>query len=314
MTALWQTLLLLAIPSSSLGVPQDYLQQRWEEWKVKHGRRYSSQGEEEGRRRAWQVNLDLVEAHNKRADVGFSLEMNQFADGILQERHPVFPAVQPHSWTVARVDDAKVSLTRPPSFDWRSKGIISAVKNQGTIGSADAVASEECMESWNMINTGKMVNISYQEIADCCRAQNDTVFDCIHNIGGVCSEGDYPVTTGQCQNNTCHPDLQIQGGIKLPPRRPDLMITALLQRPLLVYVDASHVTFQLYEGGVYSDPNCSTERVDHALQLVGYGQKEGQSYWICKNSWSSRWGMDGYIWIRRGSDECAIESYVSYPY
>ncbi|XP_067648669.1 procathepsin L-like [Haliotis asinina] len=312
MTFLPQTLLLLALTSFSLGASRDNLQQRWEEWKVKYGRRYSSQGEEEWRRRAWQANLNLVEAHNKRGQTDFPLEMNQFADEILQQRHRVFPAIQPHSATTA--DDTEAFLAPPPSFDWRSKGVISAVKNQGTIGSADAVAASECMESWNAIKTGRLLNTSYQEIADCCRARNNTVFDCVHNIGGVCSETDYPDLTGQCRNNTCHPDLQIQGGRRLPPRRPDLMITALLQQPLLVYVDASHVTFQLYGGGVYSDPNCSTERVDHALQLVGYGQKEGQKYWICKNSWSSRWGMNGYIWIRRGSDECAIESYVSYPY
>ncbi|XP_046564634.1 ervatamin-B-like [Haliotis rubra] len=312
MACLSQTLIILALTSSSLGAPRDNLQQRWEEWKVKYGRRYSDLGEEEERRGAWQANMGLVEAHNKRRQAGFSLEMNQFADQILQQRHPVFPALQPR--TAARADDTEAFQAPPPSFDWRSKGVISAVKNQGTIGSADAVAAAECMESWNAIKTGQMLNTSYQEIADCCRAHNDTVFDCVHNIGGVCSEKDYPALTGQCRNNTCHPGLQIQGGKRLPPRRPDLMITALLQRPLMVYVDASHVTFQLYGGGVYSDPNCSTERVDHALQLVGYGQKEGQKYWICKNSWSSRWGMDGYIWIRRGSDECAIESYVSYPY
>lgn len=40
--------------------------------------------------------------------------------------------------------------------------------------------------------------------------------------------------------------------------------------------------------GIYQDQTCSTVDIDHALQLVGYGQSEtGEPYWIAKNSWSS---------------------------
>lgn len=70
-----------------------------------------------------------------------------------------------------------------------------------------------------------------------------------------------------------------------------------------------------YKGGIYhytglSDPFNPFELTNHAVLLVGYGrcQKTGQKYWIVKNSWSTEWGEDGYFRIRRGNDECAIES------
>lgn len=46
--------------------------------------------------------------------------------------------------------------------------------------------------------------------------------------------------------------------------------------------------------------NCEQPQ-DHALVIVGYGEEEnGDKYWLIKNSWSTRWGMDGYMKLDRG--------------
>ncbi|KPP59924.1 dipeptidyl peptidase 1-like, partial [Scleropages formosus] len=73
--------------------------------------------------------------------------------------------------------------------------------------------------------------------------------------------------------------------------------------------------FLNYKGGIYHHTGVTGsfnpfELTNHAVLLVGYGkcQKTGQKYWIVKNSWGTGWGEDGYFRIRRGSDECAIES------
>ena len=39
--------------------------------------------------------------------------------------------------------------------------------------------------------------------------------------------------------------------------------------------------------------------IDHAVVLVGYGEENGQKYWLVRNSWSPSWGELGYIKIAR---------------
>ena len=64
-------------------------------------------------------------------------------------------------------------------------------------------------------------------------------------------------------------------------------------------IDSNHWSFHHYEGGIYSRGDCSKSRLDHAVLAVGYGleEKTGEDFWILKNSWGEKWGMDGYIQV-----------------
>lgn len=71
---------------------------------------------------------------------------------------------------------------------------------------------------------------------------------------------------------------------------------AVYTQPVVAAIDASHASFQLYRSGVYYEPACSSQRLDHAILVVGYGSQAGKDFWIVKNSW----GMSLIIPINDG--------------
>ena len=57
---------------------------------------------------------------------------------------------------------------------------------------------------------------------------------------------------------------------------------------------------------------CQLPKVLNGLNLLigvcsGWGVLNGVDYWIVANSWNPDWGVDGFFYIRRGTDECGIE-------
>ena len=65
-----------------------------------------------------------------------------------------------------------------------------------------------------------------------------------------------------------------------------------------------------YKSGVANPKFCYTWP-DHAVLLVGYGKNNGEDYWLVKNSWGPKWGINGYFMLKRGINRCGIEQWVT---
>ena len=59
---------------------------------------------------------------------------------------------------------------------------------------------------------------------------------------------------------------------------------------------------------------CGTS-LDHGVLVVGYDHdnKTGLDYWLVKNSWGAKWGLDGFLKLARGQNTCGINQQPSYP-
>ncbi|KAK7099382.1 procathepsin L-like [Littorina saxatilis] len=304
--------------SATLVCMGEVVEEEWLAWKEKHGKVYSSVQEETRAHALWLRNMDFIQSHNSRSDVSFTLEMNEFGD---QEStaEPHQPQSSPLRYA-PEVNNNFLPRAPPASFDWTKRGVVSPVRNQGMIGKSDAFAVTEDLESLHAINTGQLVPLSVAEVVGCCSSPQGMlepdIYECISRHGGLCSEQSYPPSsrTAACMNASCQAvanDAKVTAHI--PKGDETRMLTAVLERPLVVYIDASESSFQFYQAGVYEDSRCG-HTLDHALQLVGYGQDaQGKPYWILKNSWGASWGNKGYIWLRRGVNMCGVADNAFYP-
>lgn len=73
-------------------------------------------------------------------------------------------------------------------------------------------------------------------------------------------------------------------------------------------------SFMSYNSGVYSKHwyELSPEG-GHAVKFMGWGTESSTDYWLVANSWGTSWGLDGLFKIKRGNNECRIET-VGPPY
>ncbi|XKL62039.1 hypothetical protein PGB90_001872 [Kerria lacca] len=68
--------------------------------------------------------------------------------------------------------------------------------------------------------------------------------------------------------------------------------------------------FLYYKKGIYI-PIRSWPMGGHAVKVVGWGEEDSVLYWIAQNSWSDRWGENGFFRILRGTNAGYFESMVN---
>ncbi|KAK9271068.1 hypothetical protein L1049_026657 [Liquidambar formosana] len=303
-------------------------------WCEEHGKTYSSQEEKQYRLRVFEDNLAFVTQHNAAGNnSSYTLSLNGFADLT----HHEFKASRLGLSAAAAADTIDFDRRRPllelddvgeipSSVDWRKDGAVTHVKDQGSCGACWSFSATGAIEGINKIVTGSLVSLSEQELVDCDRSYNsgcggglmDYAYQFIIDNQGIDTEDDYPYQAGErsCQKDKLKRHVvTIDGYTDVSPNNEKRLLQAVAVQPVSVGICGSERAFQLYSKGIFTGP-CSTS-LDHAVLIVGYGSENGVDYWIVKNSWGTRWGMDGYIHMLRNSANsqgvCGINMLASYP-
>jgi cathepsin F len=211
-------------------------------------------------------------------------------------------------------------LAAPLSYDWRTYGVVSAVKNQGTCGDCFAFASVSNIESLYAIKYGLLYNFAEQQILDCdpydygCNGGSAAnVFSYLYSYGGLEPTNYYGSYVGYrktCVSNTANMVARVSNWQSISTNEASMAAALYSYGPLAVAINATPL--QYYTSGIInlSAAYCSPYALDHAVVIVGYGTSNGLNYWIVRNSWGPNWGEAGYFRIARGYGVCGINSIV----
>lgn len=209
----------------------------------------------------------------------------------------------------------------PRNLDWRKYGAVAKPKGQGTCGSCWSFASAGAVEGANFLKTGRLIDLSEQQLIDCTwftpgvRNGNNgclggwtwKTFAWIKKFGIATTEsyGHYRGQEGYCKTEGIKTGARIDGFRRVKRYHPDLLRKAIAYHgPATISINANPKALKFYSKGVLDDPRCSN-KTDHAVLLIGYGKENGVPYWLVKNSWSESWGDHGFVKIRQG--QCGIE-------
>jgi C1A family cysteine protease len=255
--------------------------------------------------------VDFVREHNA-ANHTWTAGINQFSDLTPEE----FKTIHLSGLIIPQGDNRIDTIVDPSTpvandIDWRSKGAVTPVKNQGQCGSCWAFSASGAVEGWAVAKGGKpLPSLSEQQLVDCAKSAGqgcqggwpNRAIQYYHDKG-ACSESSYPYTARDGSCKQCSPVIKpngVQSG-----QGESTLSSKLNELPVSVCVDASG-GFQSYHGGVFSGP-CGTQ-INHAILAVGYTS----SYWIVKNSWGTSWGASGYIYMAKGKNLCGVNSNLAW--
>merc|ERR1711871_1766908 len=113
----------------------------------------------------------------------FELGMNEFGDMTHSEFKAKYLGFAGVNSSRVR-DEVVLPAANDDSVDWRTKGAVTPVKNQGQCGSCWSFSATGSMEGANFIKNGKLVSLSEQQLVDCSRAEGDKgCFGGLHRPG-----------------------------------------------------------------------------------------------------------------------------------
>uniref|UniRef100_A0A7N0TPA8 Uncharacterized protein n=1 Tax=Kalanchoe fedtschenkoi TaxID=63787 RepID=A0A7N0TPA8_KALFE len=289
-----------------------------EEWMAREGRVYVDEAEKEERFKIFKANAEYIDAFNRAGGSSYSLGINKFADMTSQEFRALNGYRRPRSsaettpFKYENVTDVRSSV------DWRKKGAVTPVKNQGRCGCCWAFSAVATIEGITKLKIGELISLSEQELDHGCRGgYMENAFHFIKRNGGLTTEAQYPYRgkDGCCRAANKSSAAEITGYENVPANDENALMKAVANQPVSVVIDAGGRDFQFYSSGVFAG-RCGT-RQNHGVTAVGYGVADEGEYWLVKNSWGESWGEEGYIRMRRGvvaaEGLCGIAARASYP-
>uniref|UniRef100_A0A336KK13 cathepsin L n=1 Tax=Culicoides sonorensis TaxID=179676 RepID=A0A336KK13_CULSO len=308
---------------------QDYeIYSTWDEFKTAYNRSFSMGYRESRRQKAYEHNLAEINKHNKAFEEGqstFKMRTTSMCDLETQEYRGRYIKLEESPIDLTHGSDIVASAygtndDLPLAVDWREEGFVTPPENQKSCGACYAFSIAASVEGQVFARINKIIKLSTQQMVDCSVSHGNhgcsggslrNTLRYLEERGGLMREKDYPYVAAQnkCKFIEQLSIVNVTTWAILPPRQEELLQLAVATiGPIPISINAAPRSFQLYSSGIYDDPECKSNAVNHAMLLIGYTPK----YWIIKNWWGKNWGENGYMKIVRGKNMCGLANFPAY--
>ena len=267
-------------------------------------------------------NTEYIKNHNNK-NLSYNLSENQFVNRVYNDEF----YMDMKEYKIPEInnlyDDSDIIYEK--SVDWRKKIKYQVLKIKVNVVDVGYFSSIGAVESAWAIKHNILYDLSEQQLIDCSNENHgceggsmDLAFEYMKN-NSICNNISYPYTASDnmCQKD-CNGLFEIKDYVDINRNNIKSLMKAVSKTPVSVAIQANKRSFQLYQSGIYSDPDCGYN-LDHGVLLVGYGYDKlyDLDYWIIKNSWGKSWGENGYIRLLKDDSDsrgqCGIAMMPSIP-
>ncbi|XP_054997964.1 cathepsin F isoform X1 [Sorex araneus] len=305
-------------------MPQDFsvkIASIFKDFVITYNRTYETEEEAQWRMSVFASNLIRAQKIQALDQGTAQYGVTKFSDLTEEEFHTIYlnPLLKEEMGMKMRLAKP-VGGNIPPEWDWRNQGAVTPVKDQGMCGSCWAFSVTGNIEGQWFLKRGDLLSLSEQELLDCDKTDKaclgglpSNAYLAIKVLGGLETESDYSYKghVQACNFSAKKAKVFINDSVALSQNEHKLAAWLAKNGPISVALNAFGMQF--YRRGIARPlrPLCSPWLIDHAVLLVGYGNRSSLPFWAIKNSWGSDWGQQGYYYLHRGSGACGVNTMAS---
>lgn len=246
------------------------------------------------RRKIFINNVRKINEHNRRyhrQNLLYNCSINRYTDLTTEEfvanftglkQKPRFQSILhiDELLKISTIEDLSENIKKEVTVDWRSTAVTS-VNRQGNCGSCWAHVVAAVLEGQLYMKTKKLIKLSPQNLIDCVKTDDtygcsggtmSTAYRWVENEG-IMRESDYPYEEAddlECTYTSKKKVMSCLGHVELTSgSEHELEYAVRLKGPIACGMQASFLSLQFYKSGIYFEPKCQPDVLNHAVLVVG---------------------------------------------